>query len=228
MIRILTCAVLVLFVPLTTSAQRRRPPDTRKNVRLVENKPTIYLEFVKLGVCNRAESFTVLSSSPCESKREDIQIDKFDAAWLRVQNNSRWAIAIKAGNSYVAPMADGFMLHDGRTVTAANEGVDIDLQYDVEAERGYERIETASGTEYRFIDVKAPYIKRMGVFSQIWVPSGRSVVFAVKREYFAKHLMIYLPYKYEWETSQRNVGFEEPEHRAYFTWYKFQKAVAPK
>ena len=225
MIKTLTCIALVLCTPVLTSAQRNRVRDTRKSVRLVEKKAAIYLEFVKLGTCHRAESFTVLSSRPCESKREDIRVDEFAAVWLRVHNNSRWAIGIKAGNSYVVPMADGFTLQDGRTVTAGSEGVDIDLQYDVEAERGYERVETAKGTEYQFIDVKAPYIKRLGIFSQIWIPSGRSLIFAVRREYLAKHLMVYLPYKYEWETSQTNVGFEEPEHRAYFSWYKFQKAL---
>jgi hypothetical protein len=227
MIKILTCFALVLCVSVSVVAQRKGSlGDTRKSVRLVEQKPTIYVEFVKLGTCNRAESFTILSSSPCESKREDIRIDKFDAVWLRVRNNSRWAIAIKAGNSYVTPMADGFRLQDGHIVTAASEGVDIDLQYDVEAERGYERVETTNGTEYQFIDVKAPYIKRLGVLSQIWIPSGRSVIFAVKSEYLAKHLMVYLPYKYEWEVSEKETGFEEPEHRAYFSWNKFQKALA--
>jgi len=226
MLRTLTCLLLILSTPPFGSAQRKRVRDTRKSVRLVEKKPTIYLEFAKLGTCNRAESFSFLSGSPCETKREDIQIDKFDAVWLRVRNNSRWAIGIRAGNSYVFPMADGFTLQDGRTVTAASEGVDIDFQYDVEAERGYERVETTKGTEYQFIEVKAPYIKRLGVFSQLWIPSGRSAVFAVKRDYLAKHLKVYLPYKYEWETSQAEVGFEEPEHRAYFSWYKFQKALA--
>jgi hypothetical protein len=226
MIKILTCLALTFCFSISVVAQHKGSRgDTRKSVRLVEQKPTIYVEFVKLGACRLAESSTVLSSSPCESKREDIRIDKFDAVWLRVRNNSRWAIGIKAGNAYVAPMADGFMLQDKRVVTAASEGVDIDLQYDVEAERGYEMIETANGTEYRFIDVKAPYIKRLGVFSQIWVPAGRSVIFAVKREYLAKHLMVYLPYRYEWEVSEKETGFEEPEHRAYFSWYKFQKAL---
>lgn len=228
MLKILTCLILVFCIPALGSAQRRGRRDTRRSVRLVEKNPTIYLEFVKLGTCNRAESFTVLSGSPCESKRDDIPIDKFDAVWLRVRNNSRWAIGIKAGNSYVFPMADGFTLQDGRTVTAAREGVDIDLQYDVEAERGYERVETAKGTEYQFIDVKAPYIKRPGIFSQVWIRSGSSVIFAVKQDYLAKHLLVYLPYKYEWETSQKEVGFEEPEHRAYFSWYKFQKALTQK
>ena len=225
MIRTLTCLILVLCISVLGSAQRKPVRDTRKSVRLVEKKPTIYLEFVRLGTCRRAESFTVLSSSPCESNREDIRIDTFDAVWLRVRNNSRWAIGIKAGNSYVFPMADGFTLQDGRMITAASDGVDIDFQYDVEAERGYESVETSKGTEYQIIDVKAPYIKRLGVFSQVWIPSERSALFAVRREYLAKHLMVYLPYKYEWETSQTDVGFEEPEHRAYFSWYKFQKAL---
>jgi hypothetical protein len=222
------CLLLILgVVPLCMGQRKNKRIDNpRKSARLVQSKPIIYLEFAKVGVCNRADSLTVLSSSPCESTRDDIQVQKFEAVWLRLRNNSRWAIEIDAGNLYVSPIADGFRLQDGRVETAAGDGVEIDALYDVEAERGYERIETPNGTEYRFIDVKAPYIERRGMFAPIWVPAGRSIIFAVNREHLAKHLRVYLPYRYEWETGERISRIDEPEHRPYFSWYKLRKAVS--
>jgi hypothetical protein len=224
-LKILISMVLIMACAFAGAAQRKGARDTRKTVRLDEQKPAIYLEFVKVGTCRHAESFTVLTESPCESKRTDIRVETFEAVWLRVRNNSRWAIELKAGNIYTPPHVEGFELQDGRVVSATSEGVEIDVEYDVEAERGYERVETEKGVEYKFIEVEAPYIKRLGVSYQIFLPPGRSIIFAVKREYLAKHLSVFLPYVYEWETSKKHSGFEEPRHRVYFSWYKFQKAL---
>jgi hypothetical protein len=41
-----------------------------------------------------------------------------------------------------------------------------------------------------------------------------------------KHLRVYLPYRYEWETGERISRIDEPEHRPYFSWYKLRKAVS--
>jgi hypothetical protein len=34
-----------------------------------------------------------------------------------------------------------------------------------------------------------------------------------------------MPFKYEWETSKKNEGYNEPEHRVYFNWSHFENAA---
>ena|GEM_PF-1648181 len=226
MLKIPISIFLIFCGVLSISAQHKNVPlDTRKTVRVDETKPAIYLEFVKIGTCRHAESFTTLTENPCESKRTDIKVDTFEAVWLRLRNNSRWAIELKAGNIYSSPKTEGYGLQDGRGRAGITDGVEMDIEYDVEAERGYDRIETENGTEYKFIDVQAPYIKRMGVSFQVFLPPGRSVIFAVKREYLAKYLSVFVQYVYEWETSEKITAFEEPKHRVYFSNYKLEKAL---
>jgi hypothetical protein len=40
-----------------------------------------------------------------------------------------------------------------------------------------------------------------------------------------RNLQVFLPFKYEWETTEENRGYGEPEHRAYFGWAEFEKAA---
>jgi hypothetical protein len=226
MLKIIISVTLMICGAFSVSAQRKNAsPDTRKTVRIDETKPTVYLEFVKIGTCRHAESFTVLRENPCESKRTDIKTDTFEAVWLRLRNNSRWAIELKAGNIYSSPKSEGYGLQDGRGRAGITDGVEMDIEYDVEAERGYDRIETENGTEFKLINVQAPYIERLGVSFQVFLPPGRSVVFAVKREHLAKYLRVFVQYVYEWETSEKISAFEEPKHRVYFSDYKLEKAL---
>lgn len=225
MLKHLISLLLVLCGAAPVTAQRKSVPDTRTSVRIDEKNPAVYLEFVKVGTCSHAGSFTVLTENPCQSKRKDIAVDTFDAVWLRLRNNSRWSLELKAGNIHPSPKTEGYDLQDGRAVAGIADGVEVDIEYDVEAERGYERVETGKGTEYKFIDAQAPYIKRLGVSYRVFLPPGRSVIFAVKREYLAKHLSVFVQYVYEWETSERVSAFEEPRHRVYFSYYKLEKAL---
>jgi hypothetical protein len=48
-------------------------------------------------------------------------------------------------------------------------------------------------------------------------------VFVVKREHLSKYLMVYLPYKYQWDGDQNDLVSKEPQHRVYFDWYSLQK-----
>lgn len=48
--------------------------------------------------------------------------------------------------------------------------------------------------------------------SRVWLPPKRSVIFVVKREHLAKYLMVYLPYKYEWDGDQNDLVSKEPQY----------------
>jgi hypothetical protein len=47
----------------------------------------------------------------------------------------------------------------------------------------------------------------------------------VEREHLAKHLEVYIPYKYQWDGDQNDFVSKEPQHRVYFSWYSLLKAI---
>jgi hypothetical protein len=225
----IVCIILIGYsIALPSFAQRRDVRDTKSNVRLVRSMPTIYIEFVKAGICEPSHTTTIESWSPCSSANKDESAKSYDAVWLRAHNNSRWAINFDALSLYVKPIADAYKLTDGRMVSGVRNGAEIRARYRVDAEIVWEWIDTPGGREYKLVDVKAPIVNRVsptGVTSRVWLPPGRSAVFVVKREHLAKYLMIYLPYKYEWEADQNDFVSSEPQHRVYFSWHSLQKAL---
>lgn len=227
MVKIVSIILIGFSIAVPSFAQRRDFRDTKNNVRLVRSKPTIYIEFVKAGICEPSHTTTIESWSPCLSPNKDEAAESYDAVWLRAHNNSRWAINFDALSSYVKPIVDAYKLTDGRLVSGIRNGAEIRARYRIEAEVVWEWIDTPGGREYKLVDVKAPIVKRVSPTgtSRVWLPPGRSAVFVVKREHLAKYLMVYLPYKYEWEADQNDFVSSEPQHRVYFSWYSLQKAL---
>ena len=113
-------------------------------------------------------------------------------------------------------------------VTAAAARAEIDVVYDVEAESGCDfHKDGPNGEPCKPINVQAPVVGKPPAFTSIYVPSGSSLILAVKREHLAEYLSVYVPYSYEWETSEKRTNFEEPKHRVYFSWFKLNQAIHP-
>lgn len=231
-----TTALLILVLTCTAPAfaQRRQMRDTKNSVRLNDGKPSIYLEFVKAGVCSPSFQTTIESWSPCLSEGEEagrghndaVRAEPYDAVWLRVRNNSRWPINFDVLSAYVGPLVDVYKLPDGNLVTSFRDGAEIRVRYRVDGEIVWEWVEGPNGRESKVVDVKVPIVNRVPtVTSRAWLQPGRSVVFVVRREHLAKHLSVYLPYKYVWDGDQNDMVSTEPQHRVYFSWYKLQKAL---
>jgi hypothetical protein len=209
---------------LFVSAQRPTHNDTVKTVRLDPKRPSIFLEFVKEGKCSRAPSFTTMVGNPCESKREDIELEQFDAVWLRLVNNSRWAIVVLGKNMFLPPVTGPFKLSDGRVVNAASDGADVEVHYDVEAETGCDfHKDGPNGEPCKQITTVAPKIGARGVSSPLFVPSGRSIVFAVNRAHLSEYLLVYALFHYEWETDDLAPSLGDPKHRVYYSDWKRQQ-----
>lgn len=231
MTKILGVILIVASCCMSTLAQRRVAVDAKDSVRMERNKPSTYLEFVKAGVCHAKRSTTIESWSPCAPEKSDETQESYDAVWLRVRNNSRWPINFDALSVYVAPIGGPYTLPGGKVVTAIKDGAEIRVRYRVEAEIAWEQVETPRGKEHKLVDVKTPIVNRVsptGVTSRIWLPPNRSLIFVVKREYLAKYLLVYLPYKYEWDGDQNDLVSKEPQHRVYFSWYALEKATGVK
>jgi hypothetical protein len=225
MVKILSVILIGLSVATPSFAQRRGFRDTKNNVRLIRNKPTIYIEFVKVGVCKLNQSIADDLWGPCPSPKDESG-ESYDAVWLRVRNNSRWAVNFDALDIHM-PTVDAYKVTDGSLVSGIRNGAEIRARYRVDAEIVWEWIDTPTGREYKLVDIKAPIWNRVptGAPSRVWLPPGRSAVFVVKREHLAKYLMVYLPYKHEWEADQNDLVSSEPQHRVYFSWYSLQKAL---
>ena len=208
-----------------TAAQNRRIGSTRESVRIVRDQPSVFIEFVKIGFCHPSERTTVESWSPCMFEERKMNSESYEAVWLRIRNNSRWAINLDALSVYVSPKVDPYRV-GGRWVTGIRNGAEVRLRYRVDGEIVWDWIETASGREYKLVDVKVPIVNRVSNnVSRVWLPPNSSAVFVVEREHLSKHLMVYIPYKYQWDGDQNDFVSKEPQHRVYFSWYSLQKAI---
>ena len=222
--RLVSVGLCVLVVVLSGFAQRRPVEDTTSSVRLDKKKPSIYLEFVKADVCRPTEKTTIESWSPCLSDDQPPASEPYDAVWLRMRNNSRWAINFDALSAYAGPLVDGYKLPDGTWATSVTDGAEIRARYRVEGEIVWEWKDGPNGRESKLVDVKVPIVNRVAGGSRVWLPPGRSAVFVVEREHLAKHLSVYLAYKYFWDGDQNDMVSDEPMHRVYFSWYSLRKA----
>lgn len=200
-------------------------PDTSESVRINKTKPTIYTEFIKMGECRYTETFSVIRYNPCESPRTDI-IETFDAVWIRLVNNSKWAIQVDVKNLFVEPVVMPVTLADKRVKTGTADGAEVDVFYDVEAETGCDySAEVPPGQPCKLRDAIAPKINRPGMLMSVFVLPGRSLVFAVRHEHLSKYLRVFVQYSYEWETAEKRTNFDEPRHRVYFGWYALEQAL---
>ncbi|MBV9216105.1 MAG: hypothetical protein JO053_08010 [Acidobacteria bacterium] len=219
-------SLLFLAVLFGGDAFGQRRLDTTNTVRLDPQKPSIYLEFVKTGDCSYAPTFTVLSGKPCESTRNDNELQRFKAVWLRLVNNTRWAIVVDGKNMFGSPTVGPLKLADKRIVTAVTDGAEIDVQYGVEAETGCDfHKEGPNGERCLQITKVAPKVPSLGVFTPIYVPSGRSTIFAVNLEHLSEYLLVYVPFHYEWETNDKAPSLGDPKHRVYYSDWKRQQRL---
>jgi hypothetical protein len=183
-------------------ARRAKPSDS-------VSKPSVYLSFVRFG------------------KREPLHTqESSEGVWLRLHNNTRWPLVLKAHGG-------------GGGVFATGKEEEVGMFYGVEEFR--EREESIlrepleppppslpSGLDPGWDKKPAPaptIIEEdcpvpasswcFHVCSVISLPPGKSLVFSLPRETLCKNLRVYLVFNYSWEARNGFVG-EAPEHRVYF------------
>jgi len=180
----------------TRDLAREVPPH------LSNTKPTVYLTFERAG--NR---------EPVHTSESRLGI------WLRLHNNTKWAINFCTPGLYLPPRVAPRYLADDRSVLALKEGVEISICHGVEQIRRYEwNFGPPKGARN---NSSAKAKRQVGydtgdVSSSTWLPSGTSVVFSVPAEHLSEDLAIFLRFNYEWEFRDRSYTRDEPEHRVYF------------
>jgi hypothetical protein len=147
------------------------------DVRLDASKPSVYLTFERFG--------------------------ENDIGWLRLHNNTRWAISFRTQDLYVGPNVTPLTLDDGRQVSGLADGFEIAPEYFIE----------------RVTDGVTSSGRYWCTASTSWLPSARSVVFSFPRNDLKEWDEIYIKFVYEWENGLN------PEHRVKFYEGNIQRTI---
>jgi hypothetical protein len=202
----------------------KRSPDTYKTVRINPQRQSIYLEYVKTGMCFNGNYYTTIRVGPCDRKSE--LDEEFAAVWLRFVNNTRWAVALEIRKS--APKYErGLMVSKELTVTAADNGTEWDIYYSVDTETGCDfHAEAPKDMVCKRRETPIPDNPRPPLSGTIFVRSGESIVFAVKREHLKKYLLIRTFFSYEWEHTNSSIqSIEMPKHSVDFSWFDLEVSL---
>jgi hypothetical protein len=191
--KLLTTVLIILCVAAAAPAQRR-VPGRAEGFRISGERPTVYLTFEKYG--------KAIDPQGCELARtgepETSKLPGRDV-WLRLHNNTRWAIRMPARQFYFSKKAL-YRLADGRTVGALWEGAEVNAYYEVAEGNG-------ARAGVRECDIAGAY--------SLYLPPGTSVIFSVSREYLSGGRSISVEFNYEWE--RHGAGGREPTHLIRFS-----------
>lgn len=199
----LSVAAVLYGFALAVLAGQKDNGLTKADILFAKGKPTIYITYENSGKINPRATKIAADSTGQEAQRHIGNEDGIQIVRLRLHNNTRWAINFSTDSLYIGPNITPLRLSDGRSALGLRDGIEVNVRYEIEPERGAEFVE-------------APVFNRSDMFSTSWLPPGRSVIFIVPREHLSKNLKVYVPFTYEWETTERDYGIKEPEHRVYF------------
>ncbi|MGH9968909.1 MAG: hypothetical protein ACREBG_14070 [Pyrinomonadaceae bacterium] len=138
------------------------------DVQLDASKPSVYLTFERFG--------------------------ENDFVWLRLHNNTRWAISFLTEDLYEGVNVTPLTLSDGRQVSGLVDDLEISPEYFVE----------------QITDRVTTHGRYWCTASTSWLPAARSVVFSFSRKDLKEWDQIYITFVYEWEIGSN------PEHRVKF------------
>lgn len=202
MIRLISATTL--WCTLFISYPQQSQVTVSKEKILIENdRPSVYLTFER------------------EGKREPIHAtESSQGIWLRLHNNTKWAINFCTPSLYIPPKVAPAHLADGRGVVALREGVEVSICHGVEDLRTYEWKLSRPGEAKNRKSIKESE-REVGydtgdVFSSAWLPPGSSIIFSIPREHLSKDLAIFVRFNFEWEYGERTFKRGESEHRVYF------------
>jgi hypothetical protein len=229
----------LFFVIFSASyASAAQSPSSAANSALKDStKPPVYLEFVRSGKCTKDPS-NFNFGSLCASKREDAVT--FDAAWLRLVNNTRWSIGVtvekaateRNATSVVIPSTE-FTDDDGQKAwfgeLVASNGAEMDVVYKSESETGCDFSKKAPKGQRCFRRETIPSkIPLPALSSDLFISPGQSIVFPINRAHVKEYVNLYVLYNFSWEYSGKQFSHfpnYDSQHRAYFGWFDLEKGI---
>lgn len=218
------CVGLLLISGQTFSQSKSISQTTP--ILIDENRSAIYLEFVRTGICHNGNYFTTISVGPCEKKSNSDR--EFEAVWVRLVNNSRWAVSVSVQKS--APLLEySITLPNKAVVSAARDKSELDVIYDIESETGCDFHEEVSpGQPCKRRETPVPDYDRHFFYSDVFIPPGHEILYAIDKAHLKKYLTTYVLYSFEWEigkNGRRLTPTFDSQHRVYFSRYDFEAGM---
>jgi hypothetical protein len=191
---LIACNLPAISLPLQVSG-----PAPDSDIRISKEHPAIYITFERRG-----KAINPMKSRMAETGETSKSKEKGEDYWLRLHNNSRWAILFPTWSLYFGKKVPPYRLSDGKSILGLSDGMEVNTKYQVVEDDG--RVVPYGGDSY----------------SQSWLPPGRSVIFSVSREHLSKGRSIYVYFNYEWESGQVYSNNLAPEHRAMYWGYRLE------
>ncbi|HEX8737993.1 MAG TPA: hypothetical protein VF721_21855 [Pyrinomonadaceae bacterium] len=202
----------ILFCSTSVFVFGQKPGSETKPYSLPDkNKPSVYLSFDSQAVIDEA----------CSSKKR--------AAYrLALHNNSTKPINVGAHFAASDP-TDKITLGDGTIAKALPDKKFVRMCYDVEAVPYYtskvdntgiydEILVRRATPEVTFYCSCAFQQQADRRYDGVWIAPGKSILFAVPKEYLAEDLKIYTLFNYEFEFEGGKLRYNEPHHQVFFYW----------
>ena len=192
------------------SAQTTPPCGIDNDVRIVKNKPTVYITFERLGKALNPDEQKMIQGD----QRKKV-LEKGSDVWLRIHNNTCWSINFAQYGMYVPKPKPGETFKDVLLKRAGilEDGVETALYYDIM--KGNTRI------GYTGIDV----------VDHVTLPAGLTVLFSVDRKHLSAKQSIRVGFNYSWEYKHGNEtrGYinNEPNHYIEFSDYDLKEQSEP-
>lgn len=192
---LIVCSLSAICLP-----QQVNSPAPSGDIRISKDHPAIYLTFERRG-----KAINPMGSRLAEAGETSKSKEKGEDYWLRLHNNSRWAILFPTWSLYVGKRVSPIRLSDGGSVLGLSDDMEVNARYTVVEDDS--RIVPYGGDSY----------------SQSWLPPGRSVIFSVSREHLLKGRSIYIYFNYEWERGEVYSNNLSPEHRSMYWSYRLRE-----
>jgi len=192
--------VLLMVCCLASAVIAQQPSGPAvDDVRLSKDHPAVYITFERRG-----RAVDPMKARLAESEVTTSQRPAGDDYYLRLHNNSRWAIRFSTISWYMGNSVSAIRLSNGQSVLGLNDGLEVNAFYSVEESDGR----------------RVPY--GGDTYSQSWLTPGRSVLFSVARAHLAEGRSIFIDYRYEWEDGQEYSNNLAPEHRSMYWGYRLE------
>lgn len=180
---------------ITALPQQEKSPVANNDVHISKDHPTVYITFERFG-----KAINPLDLPLAETSETSRSKAKGNDIWLRLHNNTRWAIRFITWSMYMGKGASPKERLTGEGSSfKLSDGMEVSLAYGVDEPDG-------RSVRYTVIDN----------YTHSWLPPDRSVIFSVSRPHLSKGRTIYVGFNYEWESERAYAEGNEPAHLARF------------